>query len=123
MFAFVVLFLALLASSNANFSMPLEKSRQPNQITKILLYFGQKLISEPLHKPSPEVSNHTKSNSDWNFPIIPTISKNNKPTFELPKGWVLKDNLRLDNEKVEKNDGHTKDMITELKKIAETEEI
>ncbi|RHZ79175.1 hypothetical protein Glove_151g136 [Diversispora epigaea] len=100
----------------------------PNDLTK--------LISEPLHKPtldvrfmhisainripifvhstsaSPEVSNHTKSNSDWNFSIIPTILKNNdeklnnnnnnyqsytelNTTFELPKGWALKGNQKF----------------------------
>ena len=34
----------------------------PNDITK--------LIEEPLHKPTSEVSTHTKSDSMWNFSII-----------------------------------------------------
>ena len=33
-----------------------------------------KLIEEPLHKPTPDVSVHTKPNSIWNFPMIRTKS-------------------------------------------------
>jgi hypothetical protein len=31
-----------------------------------------KLIEEPLRKPTPNVSTHTKPNSTWNFPIVRT---------------------------------------------------
>lgn len=31
-----------------------------------------KLIEEPLHKPTPEVSAHTKSDSMWNFSTVRT---------------------------------------------------
>ena len=34
-----------------------------------------KLIEEPLHKPIPDVSAHTKPNSIWKFPIIQTKGK------------------------------------------------
>jgi hypothetical protein len=29
-----------------------------------------KLIDESLHKPTPDISTHTKPNSPWNFPIV-----------------------------------------------------
>ena len=29
-----------------------------------------KLIQEPLHKPTPDISAHTKPNSTWNFPMV-----------------------------------------------------
>lgn len=29
-----------------------------------------KLIEEPIHKPTPDVSSHTTATSKWNFPIV-----------------------------------------------------
>ncbi|CAB4493351.1 unnamed protein product [Rhizophagus irregularis] len=62
-----------------------------------------KLIEEPLHKPTPNVSTHTKPNSIWNFSLIRTEDKSNVAIFEntnhlerqnekspLESGWTLK---------------------------------
>ncbi|PKY17922.1 hypothetical protein RhiirB3_430642 [Rhizophagus irregularis] len=62
-----------------------------------------KLIEEPLHKPTPNVSTHTKPNSLWNFSLIRTEDKSNVAIFEntnhlerqnekspLESGWTLK---------------------------------
>ncbi|GES74920.1 hypothetical protein GLOIN_2v1535567 [Rhizophagus clarus] len=70
-----------------------------------------KLIDESLHKPTPDISTHTKPNLPWNFPIVRIKDKTNKsmleignntqicPTdisdkFQLENGWALKSNQK-----------------------------
>ncbi|RHZ80035.1 hypothetical protein Glove_139g97 [Diversispora epigaea] len=99
-----------------------------------------RLISEPLHKPNPEVSTYTKSNSAWNFPIIShndeNTNNNNQSSFIYYTVWTTgkwkKNNNKGQNlfrslffsGKYKQTDRMSaKEMVTELEKIAETEEI
>ncbi|CAB5372072.1 unnamed protein product [Rhizophagus irregularis] len=42
-----------------------------------------KLIDESLHKPTPDISTHTKPNLPWNFPIVRIKDKTNKSMLEI----------------------------------------
>ncbi|CAB4435478.1 unnamed protein product [Rhizophagus irregularis] len=95
-----------------------------------------KLIKEPLHKPTPDISTHTKPVLPWSFPIIRIKDKVNRNTletesndqacfldisdkFQLEKGWALKSNQKYG----QRDRMSAKDMVTELKKLAEEGEI
>ncbi|POG78563.1 hypothetical protein GLOIN_2v1535525, partial [Rhizophagus irregularis DAOM 181602=DAOM 197198] len=102
-----------------------------------------KLIKEPLHKPTPDISTHTKPVLPWSFPIIRIKDISDK--FQLEKGWALKSNQKYGQRgsgkrititvkaylegfflagNVNKTDRMSaKDMVTELKKLAEEGEI
>ncbi|CAI2169974.1 19652_t:CDS:2 [Funneliformis geosporum] len=70
---------------------------------------------EPLHKPTPDVSTHTKPNSIWIFPIIRTKDRSNRiitfestsrpidanENFSLESGWHSKVTINMINEALE----------------------
>ncbi|RHZ78925.1 hypothetical protein Glove_154g28 [Diversispora epigaea] len=62
------------------FEWPINGSHAGNILARELSNVGEwkrytpsdilKLTEEPLHKPTPEVSEYTKSNSEWNYPLV-----------------------------------------------------
>ncbi|RHZ76926.1 hypothetical protein Glove_187g60 [Diversispora epigaea] len=144
------------------FEWPINGSHAGNILARELPNVGEwkhytpsdilKLTEEPLHKPTPEVSEYTKSNSEWNYPLVRiqgieeiknikiyAIDTNEK--FPLEIGWALKSNYKYGQRgkgkritkkvrtylegfflagNMNKTDRMSaKDMLNELKKIAE----
>ncbi|RHZ78587.1 hypothetical protein Glove_159g30 [Diversispora epigaea] len=148
------------------FEWPINGSHAGNILARELPNVGEwkrytpsdilKLTEEPLHKPTPEVSEYTRSNSEWNYPLvriqgieeiknIKTYAIDTNEKFPLEIGWALKSNYKYGQRgkgkritkkvrtylegfflagNMNKTDRMSaKDMLNELKKIAEEGEI